>query len=90
MAGSDLTIANTAYVQFADFDGTDNNIADVPLRALPRVGDRFNLGHDGMTYFLEVESFTHFVDCELKEGEPHSITIDCKLLNSRPRARSHP
>ncbi len=82
-----VNIPNSIYVQFSDFDGTDNNIPDVPLHSLPRVGDNLNIRHEGMTYFLKVESFTHFVDCETCEGQPHSVTIDCKLVGSRAKDR---
>lgn len=85
MAQNPLSIPNSIYVQFADFDGSDNHLPDIPLRFLPRIGDKLNVRHEGMTYFLEVEGFTHFVDCEAEGGERHSVTIDCKLLQSRVR-----
>lgn len=72
-------------VQFADFDGeTSNMIWEPPLARIPNVGERLNIRHEGMTYFLEVESITNFVDCDAAE---HSVTIDAKLVNSRPTVR---
>jgi hypothetical protein len=87
MGDLQISLTNTVYVQFADFDGSENMIADVPVRFLPQAGDALNIRNDNMTYFLEVEGITHFVDCDLDEGQRHSVTIDCKMLQSRPATR---
>lgn len=76
-----INIPNTIHVQFTDLEGEDQSLTEVPLRFMPRVGDNLNVRHRGMTYFLRVESFTHFADCDLEDAEQHAITIDCKLLN---------
>ena len=76
----------SVQVQFADFDGdSPTMIWDPPLKRIPAIGERLNIRHEGMTYFLEIEDITNFVDTEAEE---HSITIDGKLLNCLPRLRA--
>ena len=58
-------------------------LTDVPFGVLPKPGDTLNIRQEAVTYFLEVESVHHMVDCDLRDKLPHSITIDCKLLKAR-------
>ena len=78
----------STYIQFADFDGTENMLPDIQLGLIPQAGDLLSITYEQMHYMLEVEKVIHVIDCDRESVPDHGLTVNCELVSSRSTVKA--